>query len=239
VKQKAIVGIIMIGIAALLLRSNTLLPLKSSLVLQFRAFAETSGNFLARLSGSEKYSREFAALALENTRLKAQLLYLSHVPRQETAGSERHLVSEIYSTYPFNHRGFISVNAGAGDGVRAHAPVTIDGFTFFGVITEVASSYSVARTIFDTGWQLPVKIGEDSVDALFVGGREPRLTLIVKSGAVADGDSVYLASRDFPYGLKIGEVKNVHGELGSAFREADIFLSYDAQALHNVYVLLP
>ncbi len=213
------------------------IPLKHFIVARVESVVKTQVGFLATLTGSDPSSRELAALALENSRLKAQILFLSKEPREEETGGRGHLVAKIYSTYPFNNRGLVSVNAGERDGIRPGMPVTVDGYTFFGSVEEVAESWSSVRTVLDAGWELPVKVGSDSVDALLVGGREPKLTLIVKSGEVSEGDPVYLASREFPYGLKVGEVKGLRGELGSAFREAEVGILFRLYELTEVWIL--
>ncbi|PIR89206.1 MAG: hypothetical protein COU07_01950, partial [Candidatus Harrisonbacteria bacterium CG10_big_fil_rev_8_21_14_0_10_40_38] len=108
-------------------------------------------------------------LAYENAKLRAQILALSKSSCEYDEGSHKFLRAQIYSTYPFNNRGLVTLNVGLRDGVVSGMNVVIDNSFLLGQITEVFESYSVARTIFDTGWEVPVKIG-DGVDALLAGG---------------------------------------------------------------------
>ncbi|MEK7554614.1 MAG: rod shape-determining protein MreC [Patescibacteria group bacterium] len=182
-------------------------------------------------------SSETEQLLRENARLKAEVLFLAKEPRNTGTVARPEVSAKVHSTYPTNSRGLLNINAGSSEGIKKGMTVTVDGFTFLGVVEEVGERSSIVRTIFDTDWQIPVKIGDGAHDALMVGGRGPRLTLIVKTGNVLDGDDVYTASKEFPYGLRIGEVKEVKGEPGSTFEEADIKLPFDA-TLDEVHILL-
>ncbi len=176
-------------------------------------------------------------LILENQQLQAQILTLSKNPYGTVIDKQGYVVAKIYSTYPFNDRGLLTINAGNKAGVKKLASVTIGGYLFLGQVTEVFETYSLVRTIFDSGWQLPVKVGTDANDALLIGGREPRLSLIVKDKNLESDQSVYTAGKDFPYGLKIGIIKEITNDVGSAFKEAGISLPYAISDVTEVYVL--
>lgn len=176
-------------------------------------------------------------LILENQQLQAQVLALSKNPYGVAVDNRRYVVAKIYSTYPFNNRGLLTINAGAKAGVKKSAPVMVGGSIFLGQVVEVFEAYSLVRTIFDSGWQLPVKAGAEANDALLIGGREPRLSLIFKNENLEQGQPVYTAGKDFPYGLKIGTIEEIRDDVGSAFREANISLSYAVGSLNDVYVL--
>jgi len=227
-------GVLVFGFFA----SGFFLPVKGYFAAAAASVLRMPVDFLANFRDAGARSQEFERLALENAKLKAELLYFMNASRVETQNNREYRVSKIYSTYPFNTRGLIAVNAGSRDGIAVGMAVTVDGFTFLGQVEKTEASQSLVRTIFDPGWQVPVKIGSHSVDALLVGGREPHLTLIVKSGAFAEGDPIYVGSRDFPYGLKIGEVRNIKGDGGSAFFESDIALPYEPARLNEVWILV-
>ena len=190
--------------------------------------------FVGDLFGS---SSELEQLADENARLKAELLFLMNEPELKPLPNRPELIARVHSTYPTNNRGLLVLNAGASHGVKPGMAVTVDGFTFLGVIEEVQESSSVVRTVFDTDWKLPVRVGPDAVDALLIGGRNPRLSLIVKSGNVTDGNNIVTASKEIPYGLKVGEVQGVTGNVGSAFQEGGILLPYESN-ISEVVILL-
>lgn len=179
-----------------------------------------------------------SALSLENERLKAQILALAKSSYQSTFNGNKYISAKIYSTYPFNNRGLITVNAGSRQGVIKGAPVTLDGAILVGQVQEVFESFSVVRTFFDAGWEVPVKISKDNKDALLVSGKEPRLTLIAKEIDVQGGDSVYAASKDFDFGMTIGEVKDIYNDKGALFREASISFPYDLGDITEIAILI-
>jgi cell shape-determining protein MreC len=194
----------------------------------------TIDSFLAHQPPSDP-----AALEGENARLRAELELLA-ASACLRSGVQQVVRARMYSTYPFNNRGFVTINAGARDGISLSRTVTIDGVYLFGTVVEVFDSYSVVRTIFDSGWEVPVKIGDTAAgtDALLVGGREPRLTLIAKEAGVADGAPVYVVASDFTYGLTVGAVLDVRGNESSAFYESAITVPYEVSTLTEVWVLL-
>lgn len=148
------------------------------------------------------------------------------------------VVAQIYSTFPFNHKHLLTLNAGSEDGVEVGAPVTLEGNILLGQIIEVSARQSVARTIFDKEWSLSARIGVNYADALLVGGQNPRLTLIDKSDPVLEGETIFSAQKDFPYGLKIGTVKAVRDLVAHSFKEAEIELPYSIKTLREVAVLV-
>lgn len=148
------------------------------------------------------------------------------------------LVAQIYSTYPFNHRNLLTINAGSEDGVSVGMPVTADGNFLLGQITEVSEKTSVARTIFDQDFSLSVRLGNNKTDALLAGGQTPKLTLLEKSAEIQEGDPVYSSGTGVPYGLKIGLVGTIKNLLASSFKEADLQLPYQINNLREVAIPL-
>ena len=172
-------------------------------------------------------------LIAENRRLHAEVSLLSHtLSKKEQGVYEAH----VFSSYPFNHRGLIEIDAGSGEGIREGMGVAASGLFLLGRIETVSPHTSIVKTIFDNDVSLPVKIGKQGIDALLVGGRTPRLTLIVKDAEIAPGDQVYSTGAHFPYGLAVGELLKIHSDSGGAFREASIMLPYDPGSLEMVSV---
>ncbi|MEK7192354.1 MAG: rod shape-determining protein MreC [Patescibacteria group bacterium] len=153
-------------------------------------------------------------------------------------GNRRFLRAKIYSTYPFNHRNLIGINAGAREGVKEGMAVTVNGKILLGKITEVSPHFSLAVTLYDSSWSSPVRIGDKEIDALLVGGQEPVLTTIDKSETVKIGDSIYSASRDFPYGFKIGFIKNFSNLPTKTFQESGISFDYNFGSLREVLIFM-
>lgn len=148
------------------------------------------------------------------------------------------LVAKIYSTYPLNHRNFLSINAGSKDGVSAGMPVTFDGNFLLGKIIEISETSSIVRTIFDKDFSLPVRLGDGEVNALLVGGHDPRLNLIEKNFGAEEETMVFSAGKDFPYGLKIGKVGKIIDSLADSFKTASLELPYQIKDLRTAIILL-
>lgn len=145
---------------------------------------------------------------------------------------------KIYSAYPFNNRGEVAINAGREQGVKEKMAVTVDGQVLFGQVTQVFEHYSIVRTFFDKGWQVPVRVGFQETDALLEGGPTPKLTMVAKNKEFNDGETVYSASRDFPYGLPIGRVKKIKDTPTAVFKEAELDAPYNFNDLRELELWL-
>ncbi|HEY4475785.1 MAG TPA: rod shape-determining protein MreC [Candidatus Paceibacterota bacterium] len=237
--MKARIVFIVLAVAVLVfLADQTLVAVKSYSSHNFALLLEPAFAFFSSFVKSTEESPEILDLRRENELLKAQILALENFPRLEQNGGSVRLTAKIYSTYPFNNRGLVSINAGASSGVVQGMAVTIQDYFLLGYVAEAKDRYSLVRTVFDSGWELPVKIGDDAVDALFVGGREPKLTLITEDKEIEAGQVVYSASKDFPYGLKIGEIKEVFDGQNFAFKEASLNTAYPFSVLSDAAVVI-
>jgi cell shape-determining protein MreC len=218
--------------------SGRILPAPlGALSASFRELARAPAEFIAFIASREESLEDVQKLLLENQVLRAQLLAMSKRAYPVNESGEVRIVAKIYSSYPFNNRGLFSVNAGARDGVLLGAPVIARDAFFLGQIVEVSKRWSVARSIFDSGWELPVKVGADSVDALLVGGRTPHLTLIAREAAVEQGAQVFSSEKSAPYGLVIGEIALVRSEPARAFQDAALRVPYEVGDLTEIVIL--
>jgi cell shape-determining protein MreC len=107
---------------------------------------------------------------------------------------------------------------------------------FLGEVVKVHSHQSEVRTLYDLGWELPVKIGSGKIDSLLLSGHEPRLTLISKKKPAEAGMEVYLASSQYPYGLLVGLMSDPSDSDKNLFQEAVLALPYTMSDLHEVYI---
>ena len=213
---------------------------RGELTRSFSMFLGAPLGFLKGIFGYGRIQRELVSLRLENEELKAKLLAFGLQNRTPEFEGHRLYAAKVYSDYPFNNRSVVTINAGRKAGIIPGLPVTVGGSRlFFGQIAEVFESYAFVRTVRDAEWKIPVRIGEEAIDALFVGGREPKLTLVVKGGFLKSGQPVYAASRDFPYGLKLGEVGDIRTDRTVAFQQASIVFPYEPGEMSEVFVLLP
>ncbi len=182
--------------------------------------------------------RNLKDLLRENQALRAELAVNALTAPILLPSDRRVLLARVYSAYPFNDRGFLNINVGSLHGVQEKVPVTVGGNLLFGVVDQVFKDYSIVRTMYDPEWKLPVKLGARHVDALLKGGREPRLTLIVRGKPVTESDAIYSASRDFPYGLAIGEVGELQSGQADTFDEAPVVFPYELTEVNEVYLWL-
>ncbi len=173
--------------------------------------------------------QELVELRAENEALRAEI-----AERQRSA---KPLRVKIYSTFPFNNRHEISVAAGSQQGVKPGMPVAVAGEVLLGQVKEVFENRSVVRTLFDGDWKSAIRIGDGRLEALLVGGHEPRLSMLDKKFFVQEGDKIYAAGQGFPYGLFIGAVKDLSENQAGVWRDAAVNLPYNFNDLREAIIL--
>ncbi len=178
---------------------------------------------------------ELAKTNLENQSLRAEI---SRLTLGLKPSSEQLLKARIYSGHPFNDKSLIVLAKGASDGIGVGDIVLAARNIFLGQVVSVGDSWSEVRTVFDISKNIPVRIGINGVVALLIGGSAPIISMIDKSRAVANHDLVYLASRDLPYGLVVGEIGNIKEPSIGAFKQADVLLPYSLLSIEEVLVTL-
>ena len=198
---------------------------------------EVPTQFLASIFGNSEH-QQVKVLEQENNALRAQLFALNHQAKPLFFDGKKAVTAKIYSAYPTNSHHLVSINAGTLDGITEGMPVLFNDAFLFGRVVEVSPRRSIVQTVFDLAWEIPTKIGSDGINALFVGGRDPRLTLILKNETIAEGDIVYASSKEFPYGLILGLIESVIQIPELTFQEAKLRLPYDATSVTQVMVLL-
>ena len=191
-----------------------------------------SANFLKQYLHVDFY-QENILLKLQNEHLKAQLQQAHDIGSVENGRSANDaIIAAIYSTYPFNVKDSIVVGRGSRDGVSTGMVAFVGDSILLGQVASVDSETAVIKTIFDSRWQLPVRIGPDNVNGLFQGGNDPKITLIEKP--IKAGDGVFSASKNFPLGIKIGEIKEVKEDAGGIFKEAVVKTPYVMGELQTI-----
>ncbi len=172
--------------------------------------------------------------------LRSRLDALSSATTFLPAEKSDYAAAFIYSRYPFNFKNEILVSAGEKSGVKTGAVVAIPGngnsTSLLGRVTSIWPDKALVQTVFDPRFQLAVRVGSSGADALLSGGSEPRLTLIAKNAAVKEGDTVYSAADDLPYGLPIGSIRSITLSSDELFREAVLDLPYDLNSLRVVWI---
>ncbi len=213
-------------------------------------FISAKGDFLTGLKGAFSAPVGFVTnfwqagkLAEENYNLRIENESLRH--QLEAQPQERSLwnwgleykPAVVYSTYPFNNKRFLGIDLGSEDGIVKLMPVAVSPEILLGRVTEVFPKYSLVQTVFDSGFKTPVRIGGSARDALLEGGNAPTVTLIKKEFPAAIGDAVYSAGIEFPYWMKIGELKQVTETDDEYFKKAELKVAYNLNEIKKVYVI--
>lgn len=194
------------------------------------SFIERKGMILASVSGSFGSADEIAYLKEKNQKLELEVLNLK---QRNPSPPEGLIDAKVFSVYPFSGRSEMVVSVGSDDGVEVGSAVIGEGF-LVGRIKEVKRDMSVVTTIFDSDFKLPVRIGESQVDALYVGGLNPRLDLIDKCAGIAGGSIAISASSEMPYGLGVARTMKVSE---GVMQEADALPLFEVKDLRNVFVV--
>ncbi len=202
--------------------------------------------FFSALRNKHTLITQLQDLGIENQALRGQLAQAYAIPHIMEEGRDQYVRAVVYSVYPLTSSKILTIGAGSEDGVAVGMPVLVKPGLFIGEVAQVFDNQSLVRTIFDAGqtasstsWQLAVKIGKGATDALLVADAEPRLTIISRKKAIAVGDDVTLAGKQYPYGLSVGSVGSIIDNPSSVFLEAVLSQAYSFTDLNEVFVLLP
>ncbi len=185
----------------------------------------------------EREKTENISLKQENRQLLAQI-QKNHLFITDKNETDNFRAVRVFSTYPFNIKNTITISGGKNDGIEENMTATLGQDIFIGKVSKVFDDYSIVQTVFDPSWQMPVRIGISEVDGLLEGGNEPRVSLIEKSKPCIIGDVVYSASKDFSYGLKIGEVFSIKENPGGVFKEAVLKIPFNISELREINIFL-
>lgn len=175
--------------------------------------------------------------------LRAQLAVLNELQESGYPISLPYTVAPVYSRYPFNFKHELLIAAGSRLGIKAGDPVVLapratgTAPVLIGSVKEVFEDAAVVRTVFDGGFELPVRVGTTRMNALLKGGNTPKITLIPRGRPVAGGDLVASAGPTAPYGLAVGEIGEVRPSRDALFYEASLEVPYDVNVLRAVTVL--
>jgi rod shape-determining protein MreC len=191
--------------------------------------------FTAFFIKKERSFDENLRLKQEKEELRSQI-QKSSILNPQSSILNSYLTAKVFSTYPFNIKNQITVNAGEKQGIKKLAPAVLEENILVGQVIEVFKNHSVVKTIFDSNFQLPVRIGKDEINAFFQGGGEPKVILIDKEKPIQAGDIVYSASSEFPYGLKIGEISEIKETSAGVFKEAILKMPFNVNELRIIEI---
>ncbi|MDD4931051.1 MAG: rod shape-determining protein MreC [Candidatus Colwellbacteria bacterium] len=196
------------------------------------AFIEKKGMILASVSGNITSTDEVDYLKEKNQKLEIELLNLKC--GNEKMSEIKTVDAKVFSVYPFSNRSELALNVGEPDGVIAGKAVIYNGY-LVGKIKDVKKDVSIVTTVFDSGFKLPVRVGDHEIDALYMGGLDPKLNLIDGKEGILAGDLIISACSDFPYGLGIGRATRLKD---GVMKEASVGPLFDMKNLRNVSVVI-
>ncbi len=117
-------------------------------------------------------------------------------PTEALSGTPGTVFAKVFSTYPFNVKNRIFINAGSADGI-AEGDAAYFGNVLVGSVTAIFKNYAEVKTVFDPNWRIPVRIGTGEIDALLQGGSMPLVTLVQNEKEMKSGDEVGFRKRRF------------------------------------------
>lgn len=227
---KALFFILVIG---LIFYDGSDLGKSESFPSQFRSALYLPALAVKNILGNSSLASRVAKLELENKGLRSQKDMLS---KGISFSKTNAIIAKVHASYPFNNKNAITIAAGKSVGVEPGDAVFVSDGIFLGTVSRADDSWSEVSTVFDINRKLPVRIGGRGVPALLTGGNTIKVSMIDKSKEVAEGEAVYTASRDLPYGVTIGSLKNIRDNSVGAFKEADVEPPYSILDLSEVYV---
>lgn len=193
------------------------------------------GDLVSAFSGAR--ASELSTARIQTANLLAQLTQQKQNLRVIFDRQLTYREARVYSTYPFNNRKTIVIDAGSNDGLTTLMPVAVAPGVLLGYISDITPSYSIVRTVLSSDFKIPVRIGQNSEDALLEGGNAPIASMIERTKKIAAGDPIYTASAQFPYGLLVGTVNALTETDGGYFKNAGVQLSYAINELKTVFVI--
>lgn len=197
-------------------------------------FTANKGVVFAFVSEKFRGASEVDYLRDKNKQLEIEVLRLKSAASIILSDSTGHVKAKVFSSYPFSDRSEIIISVGSKSGVKVGAGVTSGNF-LVGRVSEVGRDLSVVQTIFDRNFKIPARIGEKEINALYVGGLEPRLEMIDAKNALPCCEMVLSADAKSPYGLGIGRTKKMAGDL---VKTADVEPLFDIKNLRDVTVVI-
>lgn len=180
--------------------------------------------------------QSFEKLKLENDGLKRELESFKKSPVSRIPSDQ--IIGQIFSRYPFDGRGLITINLGSNDGVKEDLPVLAAPNILLGRVRAVKKNQSEVITIFDPSWRSSVAIGEKSIKALLHGGLTPTLELITVDAEVMAGDDVLNIAPESPFGLSLGNLGEVKKSDNKLWLSGELKTNYQLDELDSVTIIL-
>ena len=189
-------------------------------------------------------------LVAENARLRTRLAHYTHIIDRDTTGLNIPLTGAKYifrgarviNSSVSKSRNYITLDAGADDGIRADMAV-VGHKGVVGLVMADSDHYSTVIPLVNTNFHLSARISRTNFfGSLEWDGMSPQystLNEIPEHADVAVGDSVVTSgfSDFFPQGMLIGFVSKVEQDANEGFYMLEVRLAEDFSRLYYVSVV--
>ena len=181
------------------------------------------------------YSEDTNGFHAELLDLKAELVKREALRDALEGPGGKGLPAFVYSRYPFGERNTLVIDKGRLSGVESGQAATLHN-VLVGRVREVSPRSATVETLFDPKFKLAVRVGPDGVDALLVGGNEPKVTLMAKDANIDAGDIVISAEKELSYGIAIGTIAEIMISSDNLFKEATLEVPYRPSRIHLLLI---
>lgn len=191
-------------------------------------------NIFIGLDKLKNPNQSLTELHLENKGLRQKI---DELTSKLNLDNQPYLVAQVYSRYPFNDNQSLIIDAGLKTGVKIGWPVLAAEHYLLGKIIKTKTNTSEIETIFSPNWRSAVKIGPSGIEALLVGGRQPRLEFIPANAKVNPDDDVLSVSPDLPLNLLVGKISELISQPAASLWQAKLKTDYDPNRLKKIFII--
>lgn len=196
------------------------------------------------LKRNDELEHTVASLEVEVVRLREieqDYKRLSSIVNYASDHPDQTLVTaDVVALSTTGYQRWVIINRGARDGIQKGNPVITD-LGLVGRVEDVAANESWVRLAVDPGSTINARLqtsrGEGAVSGQLQGGL--LMDLIAQDVSIGTGDLVLTSGLggNFPSGIVIGQVTNVHRQAAALFQQAEVRPTVDFNKLEVVSVI--
>jgi rod shape-determining protein MreC len=194
-------------------------------------FPYRSGRWYRSYSLSREVARTRKAM-IENDNLRAMLDLKKNT--QQTL-----IIAEVVGKITAEMRGYLTLNKGEQQGVKAGMAVQTDR-GLAGHVLATSDNYSLVQMILNRDTRIAVKVERTRIDGIIVweGGEYLLLKNIAKTQDIRAGDMIVTSgfSSMFPSDVYVGRITDVSDEPNSLFRRITVTPMVNFSTLEQVFV---
>jgi rod shape-determining protein MreC len=190
------------------------------------------------------------SLAIENGKLKTQLLSLKNIDSTKTTTvidtvfrQQYTLVSaKVIKNSITQANNIITINRGSNDGIAKDMAVISPQKGVVGFVLNVSPHFATIRSLLHENTPISVKIKKNNAfGSLVWGGKDYRNAFVKEIPnhyKVNIGDTIITSgSGGFPRGIEVGKISKTQISTGDSFMTLEIVLFNDFSTLQYVYVI--